>query len=192
WIGFPANKAAVVSAGSGPAMRSAIIGAFFADKPERRREFLFASSRLTHRGWQAETAALAVAECVALAVRGQRQPEMRSVVELLHGLSDETEWRTVLSRIESSLAANLTVSEFVRAIGLDKGVTGYSIHVVSVAIYTWLRHPGDFRTAMVSALECGGDTDTVGAILGALAGATVRKQGVPSDWTAGILEWPRS
>lgn len=75
WLGFPANKAAVKSAGSGPAMRSAIIGTYFANDPERRREFVLASSRLTHRGWQAETAALAVAECAALAVRMQNQPE---------------------------------------------------------------------------------------------------------------------
>jgi hypothetical protein len=62
WLGFPPNKAAVNSAGAGPAMRSAIIGAYFADDPAKRREFVLASSRLTHRSWQAETAALAVAE----------------------------------------------------------------------------------------------------------------------------------
>src|SRR6476469_3480229 len=55
WMGFPADKAAVRSAGSGPAMRSAIIGACFADQPERRRAFVSASSGLTHHGWQAGT-----------------------------------------------------------------------------------------------------------------------------------------
>src|SRR4051812_41680587 len=60
WFGFPANRSGVASGGSGPAMRSAIIGAFFAEQPEQRREFVRAASQLTHRGWQAETAALAV------------------------------------------------------------------------------------------------------------------------------------
>jgi hypothetical protein len=129
---------------------------------------------------------------VALAVRTQRQPDVVQVVESLRGLSGEEEWQTVLSRIESSLAGGKTVSEFVRVVGLAKGVTGYSMHVVPVAIYAWLRHPGDFRTALISALECGGDTDTVGAILGALAGVTVGKQGIPADWLAKIWEWPRS
>jgi len=191
WIGFPANKAAVPSAGSGPAMRSAIIGTYFADNLEQRREFVLASSRLTHRGWQAETAALAVAECAALAMQSQ-QLDATQVLELLRGLSDECEWQTMLSRIESSLGSGSSVSEFVRAVGLEGGVTGYSLHVVPVAIYTWLRHPGDFRTALISALECGGDTDTLGAILGALIGATVRKQRIPQDWLDTIWEWPRS
>mgnify|MGYP003345204694 CR=1 FL=1 len=61
WLGFSPKNAAVVSAGSGPAMKSAIIGAYFSEESERRRRFVLASSRLTHRSWQAETAALAVA-----------------------------------------------------------------------------------------------------------------------------------
>jgi ADP-ribosylglycohydrolase len=192
WTGFPASKAAVASAGSGPAMRSAIVGAYFADDASRRREFVRASLRLTHRGWQAETAALAVAECAALAVRTQGQPQTAQTVELLRGLSSEVEWRSVLTRIESCLAAQHSVSEFVRLLGLESGVTGYSLHVVPVAIYAWLRHPADFRLALVSALECGGDTDTVGAILGALMGAKVGGEAIPSDWRDGIREWPRS
>ena len=192
WIGFPANKAAVASAGSGPAMRSAIIGAYFANDPERRREFVLASSRLSHRGWQAEIVALAVAECAALAVQIQGQPKPRQILEILRSLTSETEWQEWVSQIESSLTANKSVPEFVRSVGLERGVTGYSLHVVPVAIYAWLHHPGSFRTAMINTLECGGDTDTVGAILGGLTGAAVRKQGIPRDWLDCICDWPRS
>ena len=74
----PAGKCAVKSAGSGPPMRSAVLGAYFADEPERRREFVLASSRLTHRGWQAETAALAVAESVALTMMNHGRPTRRN------------------------------------------------------------------------------------------------------------------
>jgi ADP-ribosylglycohydrolase len=192
WIGFPASKAAVKSAGSGPAMRSAIIGAYFANDLERRREFVLASSRLTHRGWQAETAALAVAECVALVIQKQSQPESRQVLGVLRGLSNEAEWQKWMFEIESSLTANSSVPDFVRIVGLEKGITGYSLHVVSVAVYAWLRHPRDFRAAMINTLGCGGDTDTVGAILGALIGATVGKRGIPTDWLDNICDWPRS
>jgi ADP-ribosylglycohydrolase len=192
WLGFPAHRAGVVSAGSGPPMRSAILGAFFADRPEPRRAFVLASSRLTHRGWKAETAALAVAECAALALQTQGHPETAVVLELLRSLSTEAEWQTVLSQLQASLTAGHSVAEFARTLGLERGVTGYSLHVVPVAICAWLRHPGDFRTSLVAALECGGDTDTVGAILGALLGAGVGEEGIPSEWRNGIWEWPRS
>jgi hypothetical protein len=41
-------------------------------------------------------------------------------------------------------------------------------------------------------LDCGGDSDTTGAIVGALAGATVGASGIPKDWLDGIVDWPRS
>ncbi len=192
WIGIPASHAAVASAGSGPAMRSAIIGAFFAEDAEARRAFVSASSQLTHRGWQAETAALAVAECAALALRSAGCPQAQEAVRLLQSLSTEAEWQSVLSKIEANLAKQRTVAEFVSTLGLERGVTGYSLHVVPVAIYAWLLHPDDFRTALISVLECGGDTDTAGAILGALMGASVGVDGIPSEWRNHICEWPRS
>ena len=192
WIGFPAGKCAVASAGSGPAMRSAIIGAFFADDPGLRREFVLASSRLTHRSWQAETAALAVAESTALAVSTKGQPNASDVIAMLRRLSSEKEWQIALSKIESALHASDSVSNFVFSLGLKKGVTGYSLHVVPVALYAWMRHPKDFRAAMTSALACGGDTDTVSAILGALAGASGGRQQVPHEWLERVWDWPRS
>src|SRR5262249_1108105 len=71
-------------------------------------------------------------------------------------------------------------------------VTGYSLHVVPVALYAWLRHNGDFRLAVTAALDCGGDTDTCGAIVGALCGAVKGPKAIPSDWIKHLFEWPRS
>jgi ADP-ribosylglycohydrolase len=99
WIGFPAGRCAVNSAGSGPPMRSAVLGAYFADEPDRRREFVLASSRLTHRGWQAETAALAVAESVALTMMNLAQPTSSEIISALLRLSPEAEWRRLLIAI---------------------------------------------------------------------------------------------
>ena len=173
-------------------MRSAILGACFVDDPERRRDFVQASSRLTHRGWQAETAALAVAESVALTMINDGQPDAAEVTSVLRRLSSETEWQNTLAALEVSLNQRESVSDFAARLGLERAVSGYSMHVVPVAIHAWLRHPDDFRAALVSALECGGDTDTVGAVVGALAGVNAGKQGIPVEWLHSICEWPRS
>ena len=191
-VGFPAGRSAVQSAGSGPAMRSAIIGAYFAENAEKRKDFALASSRLTHRSWQADTAALAVAECAALASTNNGCADSLSVIQVLKRLSSEPEWQRTISELDTSLNNQQPVAEFARRMGLEKQVSGYSLHVVPVAIYAWLRHPTDFRAALTSALDCGGDTDTVGAIVGALAGASGGKNCIPSEWLNTIWEWPRS
>jgi ADP-ribosyl-[dinitrogen reductase] hydrolase len=191
WLGFPPGASAVRSGGGGPAMRSAIIGACLANEPAQRREYVLASTRLTHRGWQAETAAQAVAECAALAVANRHRDPQR-VLATLAELSTETEWQNLLAQMQTSLAAGDTVLGFVAALKLKRGLTGYALDVVPVAIYSWLRHPVNFRAAVTSALDCGGDTDTMGAIVGALAGASLGRAGIPQQWLDGIWEWPRS
>ena len=79
--------------------------------------------------------------------------------------------------------------EFADELGLQRGVTGYAYYSVPVALYAWLRHPDDFRYALISVLDCGGDTDTVGAILGALMGARLGRRTIPPEVTlAGAMK----
>lgn len=191
WLGFPPNRSGVFSAGNGPAMRSAIIGAYFSDDGERRRAFTHASTCLTHTDPKAEYAALAIAEAAAWVTRGGG-----TSADLLPILIDcgrgNDEWSALCQQLSDSLEKQLSVRDYAISLGLTRGVTGYAYHTVPVALYAWLRHPGDFRTALTSVLDCGGDTDTVGAIVGALAGAEVGEQGIPPVWLASITEWPRS
>ncbi len=190
WIGFPLGRSGVFSAGNGPAMRSAILGAFFADQATKRREFVSAATRITHTDPKAETAALAVAEASAWAVT-----QSESVEDFLHRLSSlgqDGEWQSLCRKLRDGLAREVSVSLFAEELGLRNGVSGYSYHSVPVALYAWLRHPGDFPAALKAGLDCGGDTDTVGAIVGALAGATNGAQSIPAEWLTGIWEWPRS
>jgi len=41
-------------------------------------------------------------------------------------------------------------------------------------------------------LRCGGDTDTVAAITGALVGTRIGKAGIPTEWLDRWCDWPRS
>ena len=46
-----------------------------------------------------------------------------------------------------------------------------------------LRRADSFADAVVAAIDLGGDTDTVAAVTGAIAGAKFSVQGIPSRWT---------
>jgi ADP-ribosylglycohydrolase len=190
WLGFPPGRSGVWSAGNGPAMRSAIIGAYFADDLDKRRAFVSAATRLTHTDPKAETAALAVAEAAAWSVCQNNSAEVW--LTQLPRLDNDAEWQGICEKLTTSLVVGKSVSKFAEDLGLERGVTGYAYYSVPVALYAWLRHPDDFRSALAAALDCGGDTDTVGAILGALSGAIVGKNGIPMELLDGIWEWPRS
>ncbi len=169
-------------------MRSAVIGAFFADDLDRRRAFVAASTKMTHTDPRAEIAALAVAEATALIVRGRHE----EILSMLPCVGDNKEWRALCQKLADAHSERLSVVDFANTLGLARGVTGYAFHTVPVAIYAVLRHPDCFRTALIDALNCGGDTDTVGAIVGGMMGARVGSTGIPAEWADRIAEWPCS
>jgi ADP-ribosyl-[dinitrogen reductase] hydrolase len=196
WLFFPADRAGVYSAGNGPAMRSAIIGAFFADDMVRRAAFVAAATRLTHTDPKAHTAAAAMAEIAAQLTRARLSGSdgAQDPLACLHTLpgADHPEWREAVQRLTQAWQRGATVAMLAADGGLARGVTGYAFHSVPIAIYAWARHRGDFRAALEAAYACGGDTDTVGAMVGALAGLEMGEAGIPAEWRQNLRDWPRT
>ncbi len=194
-LGWPAASSGVFSAGNGPAMRSALIGVYFHDKPHERHAFTRAATLLTHTDPKALTGAQAVAEAAAWAVTRSQDalPEVDDLFAMLLALApQDEEWQALMHGLQATLQKQASVAEYAQGLGLGSGVGGYVYQTVPVALCAWLRHYGDFEATLTSALDCGGDTDTVGAIAGALAGATAGGNALPAAWLDPICDWPRS
>lgn len=189
WLGYPPHKAGVASAGNGGAMRSAVVGVFWADDETKRREFARAACRLTHTDPRAEESAVLVAEAAALA---SDRASTERVLSQLSALIVSGEMRSRFEALEAALASGSSVLEFAARIGCERGVSGFAPNSVAVALFAWLRHRGDFETALRSVVACGGDTDTVAAITGGIGGADVGEAGIPLAWIESIGDWPRS
>ena len=192
WCGFSPKRSGVFSAGNGPAMRAAIFGSVL-DSIEKRHAFVKASTEMTHTDPKALTGSLAVADLASWIIRrdSQTMPSCVEVIDILLDIEPQDEtWRDLVGQMKHGWENNIPVLEFADQLGLRKGVSGYVYHTVPMAIYAWYRHYGDYRKALESVVECGGDTDTVGAIAGALAGTTVGESGIPRDWIDGICDTP--
>jgi len=198
WLGWSPDRSGVFSAGNGPAMRAPLLGVCLGSEPDRLRQFVRLSTRLTHTDPKAECGALAVS--LAAFRAGQRRDQAppnpcEFVAELRELLKTEQSAGQLLESLNAALPhleAEHTTEEFAAAMGFVRGVSGYVFHTVPVALYAWLRYPDDYRAAVQSAIRCGGDTDTVAAVAGAIVGACVGKAGIPAEWLGGIIDWPRS
>ncbi|MEC5125372.1 ADP-ribosylglycohydrolase family protein [Verrucomicrobiales bacterium BCK34] len=188
WCGFPTSKSGVYSAGNGAAMRSAIIGVHFNEDVAKREEFVVTSCRITHTDPRAEEAAIIVATAAACASRSAPTNE---ILETIGKLVFSDEMREGLHNLHSHLEMNSTVSEFATLHG-NRGISGFAPRTVSTALFAWFRHRGDFEKMISELLSCGGDTDTVAAIAGGIAGADCGERGIPAEWINGICDWPRS
>ncbi len=194
WVGFGPRRSGVFSAGNGPAMRSAPVGAFFASEPEKMDAYLDACTRITHTDPKALTGAKAVAYMAAWSIRERLgvRPDSEAFLDVVKSAGpSDNEWLDIVSKMAASLQNEESVSDFAERLGQSRGVSGYAYHSVPVAVYAWHRHFGDYYQTLGAVMVCGGDTDTVGAMAGAMAGAVTGEQGIPVDWIDGILEWPR-
>ena len=120
-------------------------------------------------------------------------PPLNDLLALLRRCGPkDCDWQGLVDSIAQAARDGASVSALAERLGLDKGVTGYIYHTVPVVVYAWFQQGGDFRATLTAVLDCGGDTDTVGAIVGALAGALGGEDDIPADWRAGVVDWPRS
>ena len=191
WLGVPPARSGVWSAGNGPAMRVALLGAFLADRERQLEAHVRAATVLTHRDPRALVGALAVAR-LAAAIMAGAPLSRRRLLALLAGCGPaDREWRARLALLGRALRGNWPAARLAGAYGLQRGVSGYIYHSVPMAIHCWYRHQQNFRTALTEAVKLGGDTDTVAAIAGALAGLSVGEAGIPRDWLTGLRDWPR-
>ena len=192
WLGV--RESGVFSAGNGPAMRSALLGAVVEDVAQLR-VLVGASTRLTHTDPKAWRGAMAV----ALGARSARDARARGVEvtcagyleALREGLSGDEGAGEVIELAESAAASVERGEEtwrFARSLCGARGVTGYVYDSVPVALHAWLSHPRAMTEALQAAIECGGDTDTVASMVGGMVGAGVGVEGIEGWLRGGLWE----
>ncbi|WP_373480937.1 ADP-ribosylglycohydrolase family protein [Geminocystis sp.] len=195
WLGFSPDKSGVYSAGNGAAMRCAVIGAYFAHNLPKLDIFLTLSTKITHSDPRALIGAKAIAYITAWIVREDLKecPDIDELEVILRLVEDkEEEWLNLTNQLLYALKQGLSVAEFAELMGQEKGISGYVYTTVSIAIYAWYQHFGNFRDALEAVFNCGGDTDTTGAITGALCGATTGELNIPQPWLKKISDFPRN
>ena len=192
WLGFSTDNSGVFSAGNGPTMRAPIIGAAINDEQEMV-DFVSRSARITHSDPKATYGAITV----ALATQMSGSQQTNDTAEFLSRLdallpTDEpaTELRSLLNDVARSIQAGESTQTYALRTFGKAGVSGYTYQTVPAAIHCWLSHQDDFREAVVTMVECGGDTDSTAAIVGGIIGARVGRNGIPEEYLKNLCEWP--
>jgi ADP-ribosylglycohydrolase len=193
WVGCSPEKSGVHSAGNGPCMRSPVIGAAINDW-SKVRQLVAASTDITHCDPKATSGAIAVALASYLASRNLTVSGEEFLAQYRNNMSSlaDEEMEELIGRAVLSAESGSTTSQFAGELGLKNGVTGYVMHTVPIVMHAWLQNSGDFREAVTAVIQCGGDTDTTAAIVGAIVGSRVGKAGIPPEWLESHREWPQS
>ena len=200
------------SAGIGAAMRIAPLGIAFAGRPDGLFEAVLDASLITHRDCRSLAGALAVAHAVRRLVEGEDRTagfllrlagdvarderrlaldygqRVTSLRDHYHSLSAAlAHAETILDRPREQALAAL-VDEANRH-GADpvcrKATMGFPPACIPTCLYLFLTTES-FEEAVVEVVNLGGDADTTGAILGALAGAFYGVESIPDRLRDGL------
>ncbi|MDB5079366.1 MAG: hypothetical protein JWP00_1290 [Chloroflexi bacterium] len=206
---YQAGLAGARAAGNGVAMRVAPLGLLYALGPFSRELFLAdceKAARLTHNHPVAVGAGVALAEAVRVLCRHEIMPEDLMAValdtlqpgylglplvnnplrqKLLVAQDYIEERQTLVDNVESN---DLSVDFFrIDLNNLERcGTTGYAPESLAAAFYAFAARKNSFEEAVLVAVNAGGDTDTIGAMTGALAGAYHGLEGIPARWREGL------
>lgn len=194
---------ATATAGNGAAMRVAAIGLWWRDDPPTRDLRAASLSAVTHADLRGIAAAQALAAAVTRALTPTPMPVLNS------RLLDDVEQAEARAATLLQLELDRRFSQCLRALvehrrhcydlrellagvreraqtigGADRSIeatSGFAPCSVLTAL-TIVDFAESFEHALVTAINLGGDADTIGAMVGALAGARYGLTAIPSKW----------
>ena len=182
--GVPWNEAAKRlyggegSFGNGAAMRIAPIGLLFYDDAERLREIACKSAELTHAHDLGKEGAAIQAYAVALAVRMEKDSfDPGFFIEKIMEFTRNDIYKEKLERAKALLARGRE-SDVIRKLGNSVE----ALNSVPTAIFCFAKNPEEYAKAVLYAVKLGGDTDTIAAMSGAIAGAYHGEEGILESW----------
>lgn len=180
------------SFGNGAAMRTAPIALLHHTDPAALRRDTERAASITHAHPLGIEGAVVQAAAIQLAlergVAGTALDSWRFLDDLAKRAGPLSD---VFSAKLDAVLALLESSPTVREVGENLGNNTTAQGSVPAALYAFLRHNGDLKEAVVYAVSLGGDTDTIGAMAGALAGAYHGASAIPADWLAAMEDGPK-
>lgn len=175
--GRGAERARNDSKGCGTVMRMAPAGLFF--EPESAWEYGCRFSSLTHGHPTAITAGGAFAMLIALLLQGET-PE--AALDAVTGhLAGRGEARETLAALRKARTAE-------RIDELGKGWVAEE--ALAIGVFCALRHPREFRSGVLAAVNISGDSDSTGSIAGNLLGVMLGESAIPPEWLSRLREQP--
>lgn len=170
------------SFGNGAVMRIAPVGVRYYATVERLREVAEQSAMITHAHPVGMDGAAVQAYAIALAlVYGlQKNPRNGWRAEMIEALIKFAKTEKMKDVLENT--RELFRKEAERELVIQElGHASLVFRSVPTAIFSFLVSE-NFEDAVIYAVNLGGDTDTIGAMTGAIAGAHWKEEAIPEPW----------
>jgi ADP-ribosylglycohydrolase len=190
--GIPWDKSGTPApaAGNGSAMRAAPVGLFFSHDHGLMVRVAHEQGRITHGDPRCSAGAIAIAGATAIILQ-EKEIDVPSLCARLSA------WVHPFDAVLAVALANLprwislppeTAVDLIRRVGVQPDyidnwdcISPFVTGSVLWSLYSFLKSPDDYWSAISTAIAAGGDVDTTAAMTGAIAGTRVGLGEIPTD-----------
>lgn len=191
WVRGVDKSQGVWSAGNGPSTRALLLGVVLHNTGHRFLVWAKDSAAKTHRHPLAGDAAMALATTAQIAaVNPSGRLDSLSALETIAGVVRDDKFRAQILELRTFLEKRRSPRAVAVHFGWKRGISAFIVPTAIIAIYCFLRYSDNYRRAVESAIMLGGDTDSVGAIVGGLVGAHIGASALPKELVSGLADWP--
>lgn len=190
-LGVPWHDAGLPApyAGNGAAMRAAPLGLLYGHDPRLLARVVADQARVTHQDPRAAAGALGVATAAWLAARREPVRPVEFLVEVSRAVEPiDPGTATVVwdmgtwAHLPPDQAAGMLQEHEPEARGGWHGISSFVTSSVCWSLYAFLQAPDDYWEAVCIAIQVGGDTDTLGAMTGAIVGGRLGTGAIPARY----------
>jgi len=183
------------TSGNGSVMRNAPIPMFFSNDMFLALEMAANQSRTTHQGIEAAECCRLLTYFTVQAIQGKSkdtifeslrefQTTSESVYKLANSEAEENDpinrnwnWRDPFFKYSPA-----------RAEKMPGYIGSYAMDAMSMALHV-IYTTDDFKSALLKSANLRGDSDSVSAVVGQMAGSLYGTQSIPRDWLETIFQW---
>jgi ADP-ribosyl-[dinitrogen reductase] hydrolase len=180
--GRPWNKSGVFSSDSQATSRMPPIGLIFSGSPEHLMRAALDNCCITHNEPRAKAACVGVAYLTSrLLQSNEHSRPTDQVMETADYISHLDRDLCSLLRWTTELV-DLSPEEALFELGTSSDV----LEALPASVYCFLKFPRDYSGAVLTAINAGDASDTIGALTGCFVGALAGSAAIDKQWLAGI------
>ena len=170
--------------GNGSLMRILPMAYYLKDEKdiERRKTLVYAVSAITHGHIRSKVACHIWVEMI---------------IKILNGFSLDESYSYIINEVNEYYMSRLETTEYDKFYNIFSGTlysmdknniksSGYVIDSLEAAIWCLL-NSHSYREAVLLAVNLGGDTDTIGALTGGVAGIIYGLESIPNEWKSELV-----
>lgn len=170
--------------GCGAVMRSAPYGLWHHLDQVEAAEWAAQHAKMTHMAPSAQASAAGIAAAVSQALCHDDPEFVASTVQLVDCYDKHT---GALCRDAINWAIHAgSIEDKMDLIVLDKLRAWSGKEALAAGFYCFFRHPDSFESTVLLAVNSPGDSDSIGAVAGALSGAYLGLSKIPEHWKQAI------